>query len=149
MDFSIRNIQLKLATEDDFEFFRQLHHDTMKPLVTEYFGWDEEEQKEMQRKGFTLGRMQIIYADEIKVGCMQITNHENSIELEKIYISPECQGKGIGSSILNNLLTDASEQGKDVILSVLKNNKARDLYERLGFIVTGEAFYKYYMKYNK
>lgn len=50
------------------------------------------------------------------------------------------RGRGIGSHLLDALITDAREQGlTSVSLSVEADNYARRLYERVGFHKVGEA----------
>jgi ribosomal protein S18 acetylase RimI-like enzyme len=51
---------------------------------------------------------------------------------------PEWQGRSIGRRLVGALLDQARRAGVPVVLSVLKVNPARRLYERLGFRVVGE-----------
>ena len=54
--------------------------------------------------------------------------------LVNIELLPECQGQGIGSALLHNLLTEAKTRGLPVRLSVREDNRAAQrLYRRLGF----------------
>ena len=39
-----------------------------------------------------------------------------------------------------------NKQGKNIELTVLKDNPAKNLYERLGFIITGEDEHEYFMQ---
>jgi ribosomal protein S18 acetylase RimI-like enzyme len=48
--------------------------------------------------------------------------------------------------VLSRILAAAAAKGKPVELSVLKNNPARRLYDRLGFAVVTEDEMKYYMR---
>ena len=51
---------------------------------------------------------------------------------------PEFQGRRIGSSIVCELIETARHRGVMVTLTVLSANpRAKQLYERLGFEVTG------------
>jgi GNAT superfamily N-acetyltransferase len=61
-------------------------------------------------------------------------------------LRPAFQNRGVGSIILNRLLANAAAKGKPVELSVLKNNPARRLYDRLGFAVVSEDEMKYFMR---
>jgi ribosomal protein S18 acetylase RimI-like enzyme len=56
--------------------------------------------------------------------------------LDVIALSPEAQRRGIGSQLIRELMEDARARGVPMRLSVLLNNPARGLYERLGFRVT-------------
>ena len=48
--------------------------------------------------------------------------------------------------MLEGVIADARKAGVDVVLSVLKANPARSLYERLGFLVEGEDSHEYFMR---
>jgi ribosomal protein S18 acetylase RimI-like enzyme len=79
---------------------------------------------------------------EKHVGFLKIKNSllskfhiENSVELEKIYVLPECKGMGIGKLALNSILKKAEDCGKqNLFLSVIDTNKnAIAFYEKIGF----------------
>jgi ribosomal protein S18 acetylase RimI-like enzyme len=55
-----------------------------------------------------------------------------------VAIIPAYRGKGIGTAVLERLLTTLSDQYPAVSLSVSHDNPALQLYSRLGFIVVGE-----------
>lgn len=60
---------------------------------------------------------------------------ENSVELEKIYMLPECKGKGIGKWALNDIIKKTEARGKkNLFLCVIDTNEtAIAFYEKLGF----------------
>jgi ribosomal protein S18 acetylase RimI-like enzyme len=59
----------------------------------------------------------------------------NSVELEKIYVLPECKGMGIGKLALNDIIQKTKNSGIDsVFLCVIDTNEnAIAFYEKLGF----------------
>jgi ribosomal protein S18 acetylase RimI-like enzyme len=62
-----------------------------------------------------------------------------ALALNELVILPEFQGRGIGSSLLQEIIEDANNRGMPVRLQVLKANRALKLYERLGFVKNGET----------
>jgi ribosomal protein S18 acetylase RimI-like enzyme len=68
------------------------------------------------------------------------------MRLQQFFISPDHQRRGIGTEVLNSLVAIWKATGKPVVLTVLKNNPARRLYERFGFSVVGEAGVKFEME---
>jgi ribosomal protein S18 acetylase RimI-like enzyme len=53
-------------------------------------------------------------------------------------VVPAQQGKGIGTAVADLVIEQSARQGLPAVLSVLTvNPRARALYERLGFRVTG------------
>ncbi|BAJ02836.1 GNAT family N-acetyltransferase [Shewanella violacea] len=64
----------------------------------------------------------------------------------QIQIHPDFQGQGLGKKVMQQVLTKA--KNKAVELTVLKDNPALKLYQRLGFIITGEDEFEYHMQVN-
>ena len=59
--------------------------------------------------------------------------------LHKIYIDPDQQGKGVGKYLLDFILSDIkSHNATDLELNVNRQNKAKQFYEKIGFIVIRE-----------
>ena len=65
--------------------------------------------------------------------------HETAEACRVVDISllPECRGRGIGAAILREVQRQAAAAGRGVTLHVEASNRARRLYERLGFRLTG------------
>jgi ribosomal protein S18 acetylase RimI-like enzyme len=49
------------------------------------------------------------------------------------------EGQGIGTATLRKLKDKARRKDKTLTLNVMKNNRSRALYERLGFRVIGQT----------
>lgn len=79
----------------------------------------------------------VLFNDEL-AGQIMIGRTGAEIHLVDISLLPEYRNKGIGSSLIGNLLADAEREGRSVHLQVLQNNPASHLYERLGFSKTGD-----------
>ncbi len=65
-----------------------------------------------------------------------------------LFVAPEFQKRGIGTQLLEKQLDEARHLNVPVRLQVLRENLARQLYERLGFIVTGKTETHYLMEWN-
>ena len=63
----------------------------------------------------------------------------DSLEIERIYISGEFQGKGLGNALMDKAIKEATERKKEYIwLGVWeKNSKAINFYKKLGFFEAG------------
>ena len=67
------------------------------------------------------------------------TDETGVFKLHKLYVLPEQQGKGLGRMILQYIYGDIRPAGGTKLrLNVNRHNKARQFYERLGFVVIGE-----------
>jgi ribosomal protein S18 acetylase RimI-like enzyme len=133
-----RQIILRQAEAEHFDFALRLYLLTMKPYVQELVTWDEQEQRATFAAQWKLDEVSIISVEGKDVGWLQVAELPAEIRLQKFYVSPQYQGSGIGSEVLGNLLVAWRATGKKIVLRVLVNNPARHLYERLGFSVTLE-----------
>ncbi len=60
-------------------------------------------------------------------------------KLHKIYVLPLQQGKGIGRLLIEYIIqTIKKENAASLLLNVNRFNKAKSMYEQLGFKVIGE-----------
>jgi GNAT superfamily N-acetyltransferase len=66
-------------------------------------------------------------------------NEPGVVKLHKLYVLPGQQGKGLGRSILDFIFQAIRPEGARILrLNVNRHNKARQFYERVGFVVTKE-----------
>jgi len=138
---------LRPAVPEDFDFLYDLRRATMKDYVVQTWGkWDEEWQRSHFREHFNPAVCRIITFQGQDVGVLSLVEREGEVFLGNIEVSPDYQGKGIGTFVIRSVLKEAHRKGKPVALQVLKVNPARRLYERLGFSVAGETATHYLMK---
>ena len=91
-----------------------------------------------------LNNYKVICIDDKKVGCLLITNKDDGVLLDEIYLEEKYRNKGIGTSIIKEILSNYNI----VYLWVYKlNTKALSLYKKLGFKIINETKTRYYMKY--
>jgi len=67
-------------------------------------------------------------------GSIAVRPDEGSLWIEHFYLRRDCQGRGIGSLVLQREL-DAGEGDRPFRLNVLQGSRAQALYERHGFVV--------------
>lgn len=144
MEFTLRH-----ATIDDKEFLYGLNKSTMSSHVEKIWGsWDDTWQRDNFDEKFTLEGYDVIDVDGCNAGAIWVSRETSQIKVERLHILPEFQGYGIGTEILEDLIKEASDQSKEIILSVLRTNvRAKSLYERLGFKEIGTDGNKFHMKH--
>jgi ribosomal protein S18 acetylase RimI-like enzyme len=139
---------LRPAVPVDSDFIYAVRVAGLKDYVAQNWGWDESFQAARSRASFNAENYQIIVVDSRDVGALWVESRENELFLADIEILPEWRGRGLGTSIIRDLLGRARVLGRPVSLQVLKINPARRLYERLGFSVVGETETHYLMSTN-
>jgi ribosomal protein S18 acetylase RimI-like enzyme len=76
---------------------------------------------------------QLVLLSGRPVGRLYVARRADDILLIDIALLPDYRNAGIGSLLLTDLLAEAEQVGKPVRLHVEPWNRARRLYERLGF----------------
>ena len=81
-----------------------------------------------------------VYEDEEPVGFAAYFEKAPTIfKLDKIYILPSQQGKGTGKFVIGYILDEIKQRGATSLqLQVHRLNKARNFYEKLGFVIIDE-----------
>lgn len=134
----LSSLRLRPAEEADVPFLLDLRGKAMGAHY-EALGLapDVEHLEARVRAGFEVA--QIIEVEGQAVGLIKVQRPPAEWHVMQLQVLPSAQGRGIGSALLRALLDEAGRAGVAMTLSVLKVNRARRLYERLGFVVTGEA----------
>lgn len=68
------------------------------------------------------------------VGRLYVHRRPHEIRLMDIALLPEGRGSGVGTRLLEDLIAEAERDRKALTIHVEKTNRARRLYERLGFV---------------
>jgi len=85
-----------------------------------------------------------------KIGCIGSSVTRRTMYLHHCMVSPKFQGQGIFTYIIQKVISEGIKKGKEVLLQVLDiNERARNLYLRLGFKITGRNGVYFNMKYNE
>ena len=139
-------IALRTAFSEDFVFARNLYFETMRGMIEHLFGWDQTREERNFAGFFKVEEVRIITADDQDVGWIQEQVEDRTINLGSFYVMPAMQGRGIGTKVLDILLTRAADELKAMTLAVVKINSARYFYEKRGFRITHEDQHKFYMR---
>ena len=65
-----------------------------------------------------------------------------------ISLLPEYRNRGLGAALIHDLMAECAASREPLRLQVAKGNRAARLYERLGFLKTGEDEIYYHMWWN-
>jgi GNAT superfamily N-acetyltransferase len=139
-------VALRPARAEDYGFALALYVETIKPYTIAFMDWVDEVETARFARLWRTDDTQIITLDGIDSGWVEASDDGNEIFLKQLYVVPALQRRGIGTQVMKLLLDRWRTLQRPVVLGVLKNNPARRLYERLGFVVTGETDMKFMMR---
>ena len=148
-------VKYRQVTDEDDEFLYQVYAPTRTAELNQT-DWDDEKKEafcRMQHKAqsthyfthYKGARFDIILMDEKPIGRLYVDNWSQEIRIIDIALLPAHQKRGIGASILREILAQGRIEGKKVSIHVEMNNPAMKLYERLGFDKTKEVNGVYYL----
>jgi ribosomal protein S18 acetylase RimI-like enzyme len=131
---------LRACTPADEPFARRLHREAYKDVVTRQFGeWDDARQSGFFEEKWDPARYQVIEVEGEPAGIVAMSIGAGEHSLDEIQLLPEFQSRGIGTAVLGELQADASAAELPVRLRVLRLNRAKALYQRLGFVTYDET----------
>ncbi|MBV8819206.1 MAG: GNAT family N-acetyltransferase [Acidobacteriaceae bacterium] len=143
---------LRLAQPSDERFLFRLYAST-REQESRMFGWDAAQLTPFLEMQFRTRRLayeaqfpdaqtSIVVIGGEDAGVITVSRGAMKMVLVDIALASEYRNQGIGTRLLSALIAESEASGKPFTLSVLEDNPARRLYERLGFSVTaGERMY--------
>jgi ribosomal protein S18 acetylase RimI-like enzyme len=139
-------ISYRPMTHDDVPFVARLYASTRAEEVAAT-GWPQAaqdafltQQHQAQHRHYAqhypdAERLIVEYGGE-PIGRLYWREEADQLHVIDISLAPERRDQGLGGAILRDLLATSRAAGKAVTIHVEKMNRARHLYERLGFEVT-------------
>jgi len=82
----------------------------------------------------------VVELDEEPIGFASYSplGEDGVYKLHKLYVHPKTQGKGIGRTLIDYIIDQLPTQATTLRLNVNRYNKAKNFYEKIGFLVTKE-----------
>jgi len=156
-DLQEMSITLRPIGPEDLEFLLDVYASTRTDEMR-LLDWDKqtkevflhlqfEAQHRYYSENYPGAEFQVILLDGKPVGRLYIHRRESEIRIMDITVLPEHRNKGIGSFLLDQVLTLATNRQLPVTIHVEKFNPARHFYERLGFCLVEELSVYLFMKW--
>jgi len=152
-DHDVGHIALRPASPEDLAFLCAVYASTRQAELT-LTGWDPEQQRAFVRMQFDAqhrhyqtyfpdAAFSVIEVAGAPAGRLYVDRSQDELRIIDIALLPEYCNHGIGGHILLELLSEASQGGKRVIIHVERHNPAVRLYLRLGFApVSDDGIYR-------
>lgn len=140
-------ITLRPEQPEDTSFVFQLFSETRLADIAS-LPWSESQKETFLQQQFALqvrhyrttysaARFSIIQHENMPknmpIGRFYVDRSDHEIRVIDITIAPAYRARGIGSELLQSLVSEARTTGQAVRLHVERRNQAMRLYERLGF----------------
>jgi ribosomal protein S18 acetylase RimI-like enzyme len=138
-------ISRRKAVADDLTFLVKLRHETMSPHLAAS-GVEQSEAEHLRRVLMHFESAEILLQDQERVGLVKVVRNGLNWELVQVQLCPSHQGRGVGSKLVSQLMSEAQAVNATLQLRVLKANPARRMYERLGFEVVSEHEHSFKMQ---
>ncbi len=146
------SIDIRPATAEDtrllFETYASTRVEELAPVpwTTEqklqFLAFQFQSQDAHYREVFPGATFSVIEVDGVASGRLYVNRTDETIHVIDIALLPAARGRGVGATILRELCAEGEAKGLPVTVSVEKFNRAKQLYERLGFrmIEDGEVY---------
>ncbi len=136
-------VALRPVEPDDEEFLYRVYASTRQEELAQT-NWSESQKETFLRQQFEAqsryyreyypeAAFDVILAGSRPAGRLYVARWLEEIRIVDIAILPGYRGKGIGTHLLNALISESEESGKTLSIHVERFNPALHLYERLGF----------------
>ena len=156
-DLQEMSITLRPIGPEDLKFLLDVYASTRTDEMR-LLDWDKqtkevflhlqfEAQHRYYSENYPGAEFQVILLDGKPVGRLYIHRRESEIRIMDITVLPEHRNKGIGSFLLDQVLTLATNRQLPVTIHVEQFNPALNLYKRLGFRLVEERGVHLFMKW--
>lgn len=137
-------ISFRPIRPEDLDFLRRLYASTREQELAQVTDWSAEQkeaflaqqfeaQHHHYQKYYPEASFDLILDGEEPIGRLYVSRWEREIRLVDVALVPAARGRGIGTTLLRDLLAEGERTGKPVSIHVERFNPALRLYRRLGF----------------
>lgn len=153
----LRVVTFRAAVPDDDPFLAGVYGSTRTEELA-LTGWDQatrdtfvkmqfDAQQNHYRQHYPDGEHLIVLVDGAAAGRLYVADIEAQVRILDITVLPEYRNAGIGTPIIEELMSEARALGKPLRIHVESFNPSTRLFDRLGFVKSGESGYSYLLEW--
>lgn len=142
-------VELRPATDDDLPLLARIYASTRVEELAPT-GWNDEQkdaflafqfraQHQHYHANYENAQFLVVMQNASPSGRLYLHWRPNELRIVDIAFLPHARGRGIGTALLNAIQVEASRRACFVSIHVEQMNPAMRLYQRLGFVRTGES----------
>jgi GNAT superfamily N-acetyltransferase len=129
-----QNWSLRAAVDSDALWIAELRALVLRPDLERLGRFDPVLVRQRFLSAFDPVVTQVVLVSDQEAGSIAVRPDQGSLWIEHFYLRADCQGRGIGSLVLQQQL-GVSQGDRPFRLNVLQGSRAQALYERHGFVV--------------
>lgn len=130
------------ATMKDCDFILRLRRSLLSRYVSQVPGWGPEMQ-EAYYLDFDPSIQLIIVVDGKDVGVRDLKRHDTYLDYRSLLLLPEFHNSGLGHAVCQDVYREADAKGLPVTGHIFKDNPVWRLYQRHGWVITGDEGFRY------
>lgn len=130
------DVALRDSISEDIEWLVELRAQVLRVDLERLGRFDVVRVRQRMRDAFAPEHTRVVVVDGRDVGSIATRIDDHTRWVEHFYLAPEVQGRGVGSTVLRSILSEAHPGATR--LNVLQGSAARRLYERHGFVADTE-----------
>ena len=129
-------VSTRAAHADDKSQVWAFYEAAMRPHIDLIWGWDIAWQLAHFDEAYAVAATYIIDVDGVRAGYIQLDLGDTANYLRMLVIAPAFQSRGVGATLLTELLRVSGGHGRALSLRVFRTNgAAKRFYEREGWYV--------------
>ena len=136
-------VALRPVTPEDEAFLLEVYASTRAEELSKV-PWDEAQREAFLKMQFAAQQLHyqthnptathdLILLDAHAIGRLYVARREREIRILDITILPDYRNQGMGTPLIEELMTEAAQAGKPLTIYVESFNPSLRLFERLGF----------------
>jgi GNAT superfamily N-acetyltransferase len=153
-----RVVSFRPACDEDERFLLDVYSSTRAEELA-LTNWDEHQRHSFLKMQFDAQHIHyrgqypaaqylIVLLNDVPVGRLYLAEKADEVRILDITVLPQHRAAGIGSAIVKNLMPMATSMGKPLGIYVEGFNRSLGLFERLGFVKSGENGYSFLMRWS-
>lgn len=143
---SLIPLQMKEPRENFFALYKL----SLYEYIDQAFGWDEDFQRARFEASYGRDEFVSVTTGKVSVGYLVLRNTRNERRLALLLLHPDHRDRGIGRSVMNQLMSCALESRRALTLSCfISNRRAMQFYQNLGFALIAKDEYFMTFQYPK
>ena len=125
----------------------QLFKRCLGRYIDQTWGWDDVFQQHGFLENFSPNNFDILLLRDQRIGGLSLLHMKDFLQLELLLIDAPWRNSGLGSTIMQPLMKQATAQSIPIRLRVLRCNPAYNFYQKLNFRTESQDSERYQMIY--